>query len=204
MNPLCSSLSWKPQVQLCLEGRGLLQAGAKPLCPGWSARWSCATGPFCLLALQGNGSYWAFFFQGLIFVFQDTSACAPSAPHHQVPGEGGSSHSAQLLPKKVSFRLRAWKLLEEQAVHQTGAARGVDVSHGCCIVCCSCSELLLVPFSGEKKVRGISILTYVLFPKCSLPPFVPIHRRRWWEWGFVVHKLFCPRCLEWLGYSLPH
>lgn len=175
-----ASMSWQErQVVVCY--RAFL-----PSCP--SRKWK-------LLSI---------FFQGLIFVFQDTSACAPSAPHHQVPGEGGSSHSAQLLPKKVSFRLRAWKLLDEQAVHQTGAARGVDVSHGCCIVCCSCSELLLVPFSGEKKVRGISILTYVLFPKCSLPPFGPIHRRRWWEWGFVVHKLFCPRCLEWLGYSLPH
>lgn len=70
---------------------------------------------------------------------------------------------------------------EEQIVHQAGAARAIGVSHGCCSVRRPYSELLLVPSSGEKKVNGISILTYVLFPKYSLPPFGLTYRRRWWE-----------------------
>lgn len=68
---------------------------------------------------------------------------------------------------------------EEQPVHQTGAAGGIDVSHGWYIVCSPCSELLWASSSGEKKVRSISI--HVLLPKYSLPPFGPIYRRRWWQ-----------------------
>ena len=68
---------------------------------------------------------------------------------------------------------------EEQLMHRTGAARGFGVSRGCCIVSGPCSELLLTPSPGEKKGRGISVLTYMLLPKYSLPPFGTVYRRRW-------------------------
>lgn len=147
-----------------------------------SSRWSCATGPFCLLALQGNEIYWAFFFSPrsyLPFLVHKCLCHICSLPSGT--WWGGRSHSAQLLPKKVCLSDSGLgNGQEEQPVHQTGAAGGISVSHGCYTVCSLCSELLLTP-SGDEQVRSISILSYVLLPKYSLPPFGPIYRRRWWE-----------------------
>lgn len=110
MNTLCSFLSWKPQVQLSLEGRGLPQAGAKPPCPDRSSRWSCATGPFCLLALQGNGSYWALFFPRSYVPFLARKCVPHLLPTFRYLLRGAVAIQHSYYPKKVSFRLRAWKL----------------------------------------------------------------------------------------------
>lgn len=196
MNTLCSFLSWKPQVQLSLEGRGLPQAGAKPPCPDRSSRWSCATGPFCLLALQGNGSYWALFFPRSYVPFLARKCVPHLLPTFRYLLRGAVAIQHSYYPKKCLSDSGLGSCHEEQPVHQTGAARGIGVPHGCCVVCSPCSELLPAPSSGERKVRGISILTYVLFPKYSLPPFGPVYRR-WWEHTvrfcgtqFILSKVF--------------
>lgn len=182
MNPVCSSLSWKPQVQLCLEGRSLLEACAKPLCPDRELQVvlcyrallpSCPSRKWDLLSI--------FFFPRSYLPFLVHKCLCHICSLPSGTWWGGRSHSAQLLPKKVCLSDSGLgNGQEEQPVHQTGAAGGISVSHGCYTVCSLCSELLLTP-SGDEQVRSISILSYVLLPKYSLPPFGPIYRRRWWE-----------------------
>lgn len=177
MKPPCSFLSWKSQVQLCLEGRDLLLAGAKPPCPGRSSRWWYASQPCCLLAFQGNGvTEQLFFSQDPVFLSRHIHASATFAPYLQVLDEGSSDVQFCSTQKSLSCRLGVWKLPWVAADALNWSCGGFGVSHGCCIVRGPCSQLLLTPSAREKKGRGISVLTYVSFPKYSLPPFGPVYR----------------------------
>lgn len=185
-----------------LKAEAYFKLVAKPPCPDRSSRWPCATGPFCLLALQGNWSYWAFFPQGLIFLFWHLSACATSASYLQVLGEGGSSHQHSYYPKRSVFQTQGLEVARRSSLELQGIlVCPMGAVKPAVLVLNCCSPLLL----GRKR-KGIpaSLLMYCFksIPFLPLGPFTEKDGEST-QWGFVEHKLFCPRCLAWLGYSLP-
>ena len=111
MKPLCSFLPWRSPVQLCFEGKDLLEGGAKPACPGRSSRRWYASGACCCLVLQGSIVTGTFFFpQEPGFLSRHIHASTTFAPYLQALDEGSSDVRFSSTQKSLSCRLRAWKL----------------------------------------------------------------------------------------------
>lgn len=130
MTYLLENCQWnKPQFSVVWA----LKAGWHEASMSWrSSTWWRISGACCLLALQGKESHWAIIFPKPFLPFLAYTCQCHACSIAQVLGEGSGDIQFSRTQKSLCCRLRAWAL--EELMHQTGAARGFGVSHGCCIV----------------------------------------------------------------------
>lgn len=115
----------------------------------------------CHFAIWGNGVAEQFFPRPFLLL-------PAHAQQHRIPTHRYLTRAVMRF-RSVAEKPGLWAWGLQVGLRSSMSLGSADCAQSCC--------LSLLPW--EKQGRGISVLTYMLFPIYSLPSLGPIYRRRW-------------------------